>query len=267
MLLELIDSHCHLDQARRKGDLAGWLDRAGEAGVSRVITVGTSPEDWQPYRQLAAEQPGRVFFTAGLHPCHVEEGWQDAVAGLASWFVPPHEPVALGEIGLDHFHQPKDAETAEAMKTRQEQAFVRQLEIAYQLDCPVIIHSRSAFDRCVELIDASGVSWKKVVFHCFADGPDQMRILNERGGRASFTGIVTYKSADAVRQAVALQGPERLMVETDAPYLAPVPHRGKPCEPAMVRHTFETCAAVLGMDPVDLAPQVLANTEAFFGLR
>jgi TatD DNase family protein len=112
------------------------------------------------------------------------------------------------------------------------------------------------------------VDWRKVVFHCFAEGPEAMRILNERGGRGSFTGIVTYPnaSADPVRAALRAQDPDRLMVETDCPYLTPVPHRGQPNEPAFVAHTAAACARELGVAEADLAQRTTANARAFFGL-
>src|SRR5690606_26506577 len=121
----------------------------------------------------------------------------------------------------------------------QKVAFASQLELAKKLACPVVVHSRGAFEECVAMGDASGVDWSRVVFHCFTEGEAEMRELLERGGYGSFTGILTYKSADTVRAAARLQGLGRIMVETDAPYLTPVPHRGKPNEPAYIRHTAE----------------------------
>jgi TatD DNase family protein len=118
----------------------------------------------------------------------------------------------------------------------------------------------------VELIDASGVEWSRVVFHCFSEGPDEMAELMRRGGFGSFTGIITYKKAEAVRAAALAQGPGRLMMETDAPYLAPVPHRGQPNEPAYVRHTAEFCAGLFGVPLEELAAVTTANARRFFGI-
>jgi TatD DNase family protein len=176
------------------------------------------------------------------------------------------EPVALGEVGLDRFHLPKDAADAERIFGRQCAAFAEGLKLAEGLGIPVVVHSRGAFCECLEMIDASGVDWRRVVFHCFSEGPAEMEALTRRGGRGSFTGVITYKNAEAVRAAAKSQGLERLMIETDAPYLAPVPHRGKPNEPAFVRHTAEFCAGLFGATYEELAAITTANARAFFGI-
>jgi TatD DNase family protein len=151
--------------------------------------------------------------------------------------------------------------------SRQRAAFESQLALAVRTELPVVVHSRGAVVECVEMIDASGLSWSRVVFHCFTDGPELLRPILDRGGRASFTGIVTYKSAENVREALKCQPLDRLMVETDAPYLAPVPMRGKPNEPAHVRHTAAYCAEVLGLSFEDLARATTTNAKAFYGLK
>jgi TatD DNase family protein len=176
-------------------------------------------------------------------------------------------PVALGEIGLDRFHLPKDAPAeAERIFGWQKGAFVEQLALAKRLDCPVVIHSRGAFKESVDLIDASGVDWRKVVFHCFTEGPLEMEELTRRGGYGSFTGVITYKSAENVRVAALAQGLDRLMIETDAPYLTPMPHRGKPNEPAYLRHTAEFTAGVFGVSYDELAARTTANAKRFFSI-
>ncbi|MDP0500561.1 MAG: TatD family hydrolase [Verrucomicrobiota bacterium JB022] len=263
----LIDSHCHFEKAAQKGNVEAWLQNAREHGVERHITIGTSLKDWPRYYKLAQDYPGVIDWTVGIHPCEVEEDWEDQFKSIASYFATDPLPVALGEIGLDHFHLPKYPDEAAEVKQRQVQAFKAQLSLAYQLDCPVVIHSRQAFHESVKLIDESGVDWRKVVFHCFSEGAEEVRILNERGGRASFTGIITYKSAANVREAMLAQGIDRLMVETDSPYLPPEPHRGKPNEPAFVRFTAERCAELLGVDFRTLEARVEENTRAFFGLK
>jgi len=268
----LIDTHCHLAEFHRRNDVAGALDRAAAAAVTRVITIGTSPEDWELYAGLAAAHPGRVDYTVGLHPCDIErddDSWREQVAQIPFYFERTNgpRPVALGEIGLDRFHLPKDATAAAAIYARQEEAFREQLAQARALACPIVIHSREAFPDCVRMIDESGVDWKKIVFHCFAHGPDEVRVLNSRGGRASFTGIITYKNAQPVRDALVAQGLDFLMVETDAPYLSPVPHRGEPNEPAYVAHTASEAARILNIAESELAARTTANAEAFFGLK
>jgi len=263
----LVDSHTHLETFARRGDLDAVLARSRTAGVGRLITVGTSTDDWELYRGLARVHAGTVSYTAGLHPCSVTGSWSDELARLpACWDESGPKPVALGEIGLDRFHLPKDAAEAGRIFGWQRDAFTEGLKLARSLGCPVVIHSRGAFRDCVKAIDASGVDWRKVVFHCFVEGPAEMSALVERGGFGSFTGILTYKSADAVREAMKVQGLDRLMLETDAPYLTPVPHRGKPNEPAYLRHTAEFAADVFGVSLELLAERTTATARAFFNL-
>ncbi len=270
--MALIDTHTHLDSFARRGELPAVLERARAADVVAMITIGTDPDDWGLYRDLAAAHPGRVYHTVGLHPCSVGENWAEQVDGLESYFgAGPGGgalPVALGECGLDRFHLPKDdPAAAERLFGWQRAAFAAQLAIAKRLGCPVVVHSRGAFSECVAMVDAGGVDWSRVVFHCFTEGTAEMAELVRRGGWGSFTGIVTYKNAGQVRQAAEAQGLERLMIETDAPYLTPMPHRGKPNEPAFVRHTAEYLAReVFRVDYDRLAAIATANARRFFRL-
>lgn len=264
--MHLIDSHCHLLGFRDKGELEPVLARAAEAGVRRMIAVGTSPKDWVPYREMHANHIGRIDYTVGLHPCYVDADWAEATSQVSTFFMPPHTPVALGEIGLDYFHLPKDPVQAGELIIHQEEAFRQQLSLAGELGCPVIIHSRNAFEDSVRMIDESGVDWSKVVFHCFSYGPDEIAQINQRGGRASFTGIVTYKNAADIREALQLQGIERLMLETDCPYLTPEPHRGKSNEPALITHIAQQCADSLNVDLETLSARTTENTISFFNL-
>ncbi len=264
---ELIDTHCHLDSFARRGELQDVLQRAADAGVTRMIAIGTSSEDWSLYARLAEEHPGKIYWTVGLHPNHVEEDWREQVMEISTWFGHDPLPVALGEIGLDYFRLPSDPSEKEEVIQRQQQAFAAQLELALQFDCPVVIHSRNSFDDCLRMIDKSGVDWSRVVFHCFTNGAEEVRVLNGRGGRASFTGIVTYKNGVDVRQAAVEQGLERLMVETDAPYLSPEPHRGKQNEPANIVHTAASLANALNVPEITLRTQTTANAVRFFNLQ
>jgi TatD DNase family protein len=280
----LIDTHTHLDSFARRGELPAILQRAADAGLEAMVTIGTDTDDWTLYRDLAREHAGQVYYTVGLHPCSVGEDWAERVRQLEGFWGgtglltrvadltgretrATTNPIALGETGLDRFHLPKD-NPAEAEKILgwQKAAFAAQLALGKKLGCPLVVHSRGAFAECVAMIDASGFDWSRVVFHCFTEGPAEMAELTKRGGYGSFTGVITYKNAEAVRAAALAQGLDRLMIETDAPYLTPMPHRGKPNEPAYLRHTAEFCAELFGVSQERFAEVTTANAKRFFGI-
>lgn len=265
--MELIDTHTHLDRFARAGELPAILDRAASADVVEMITIGTEPDDWALYAELVTEHRGRIHHSVGLHPCSVDETWRDAVDQIESYLEREVGPVAIGETGLDRFHLPKkDVEAAERLLTLQKESFGVHLEIAARADLPVVVHSRGAAEDCIELIDSSGFDWNRVIFHCFADGPEVMQSIKQRGGRGSFTGIATYKSAENVREAAILQGLDRVMIETDAPYLTPEPHRGKRNEVAFIRHTAERLATLFGVSLEEFAETSTRNAREFFRL-
>ncbi len=279
----LIDTHTHLDSFARRGELPATLQRSIAAGLEGMVAIGTDTDDWTLNRDLARENQGMVYYTVGLHPCNAGADWAERVAQLEGFWGggtrPPDaldlkktrpeaafHPVALGETGLDRFHLPKDPVEAEKVFGWQKAAFTEQLALTKRLGCPLVVHSRNAFAECVAMIDAAGIDWGKVVFHCFTEGPLEMAELTKRGGYGSFTGVVTYKNAEPVRAAALAQGLDRLMIETDAPYLSPMPHRGKPNEPAFLRHTAEYCATLFGVSYERLAEVTTANAKRFFGL-
>ena len=265
--MALIDTHAHLDGFARSGSLAAVLARAREASVTAMISIGTESDDWALIRDLAVAYPGVIHYSVGLHPCCVRENWAEEVAQIEAFWSGEQRPVALGECGLDRFHLPKDdAAKAEQVFTWQRAAFAAQLEIAQRFGCSLVVHSRGAFAESVAMIDASGVDWTKVVFHCFSEGPVEMGELLKRGAYGSFTGVLTYKNAENVREAAKKQGIARLMLETDAPYLTPVPHRGKPNEPAFLRHTAEYAAELFGVSLAELAAITTKTAKGFFGV-
>ena len=265
--MQLIDSHCHLLDYQIEGKLDTIIDRAKNSSVGRMICVGTSEKDWVPYRELRAQNSTCIEYTVGLHPCYVNEDWELQVNQISNFFIPPYMPIALGEIGLDYFHLPKDPVQAGEQILLQEAAFQQQLMLAADLHCPIIIHSRQALDDCIRIIDDSSVDWQRIVFHCFSYDAKAIRRIRERGGRASFTGIVTYKSAHTVREALIEQGLEVLMLETDCPYLSPEPKRGQANEPAYLQHIAAFCAQLLQIPYAQFCDQVTRNTEQFYGLK
>ena len=253
--MKLTDTHAHLDGFIKNGTLAETLERAKRAGVERVVACSTNPADWISYR-AAAEKHSEI-----------SEDSDTALDALPSLFVGGGRlPVAVGEIGLDFHFLPDDPEEAERKKLRQREIFARQLRIAADLGLRVCVHARDAIDECIAEIERARLDFSDAVFHCFAGSPEKLAELNERGARASFTGIITYKSAGEMRAAMLAQGLEKLMLETDCPYLAPVPHRGKTCEPAMLADTARAAAEIFGVSPEYIAAKTVENAEEFFNL-
>jgi TatD DNase family protein len=251
------DDHCHLghDNGGRAdpGDVDETVAEARAAGVERLITVGTDAASSAAAIAAAARHPGIVWATVGLHPHDAKEGL-DGLAGLLG------EPgvVAVGECGLDYHydHSPRDV---------QRSVFAAQIGLAHEHDLPLVIHTRKAWDDTFAVLDAEGVP-ERTVFHCFTGGPDEAQACIERGGHLSFSGILTFGSADDVRAAAAACPLDRALVETDSPYLAPVPHRGRPNRPALVPLVGAALAAAMGAPVEAVAEATWANAERVYRL-
>jgi TatD DNase family protein len=241
----VIDTHAHLDAL---DDPHSALQRAREAGVDRVIAIGSGLTAARFARRMATERSG-VFVAAGVHP-HQAADTEDPRA------VVTEQSVAVGEIGLDFFrdYAPRDV---------QRRLFAEQLELAAELSKPVVIHTRAAEEETAAMLEAFGGD---VVLHCFSS-PELLPVALERGYYVSFAGNVTYPKAEDLRAAATDVPAERLLAETDCPYLSPQPVRGKPNEPAYVVHTLSTLAAVRGEDHTALADQIDANASRVFSLR
>jgi len=260
------DTHCHLQSFLKTEELEAVLERTEQAGVHKMVTVGTSPEDWDDYQILSERNPDRINYSAGLHPGYVDQNWEAKLSGLSGCWGKAKDPVALGEIGLDYFRLPKDQREAEKIIFWQKEAFRKQLGLARELNCPVIIHSRSAFDDCVAEIDQSGVDWSKVVFHCFSEGVIEIRKLMERGANVSFTGILTFRKSYQLREAIKVLGINDLMIETDSPYLAPEPYRGNRNEPALLIETGKFLAEFLCVSESKLMDLTYYKSKSFYGI-
>lgn len=265
--MPLLDSHCHLDRFFREGILDHVLTRAEDAGVDKLVAIGTEPRDWAINRELAATYPETIAYTVGLHPNEVESDWEKNLENLKNLLFCNPAPVAVGEIGLDYFRLPQEETKATPLKDLQKTVFASQLNMAREAGLPVVIHCRASFQDCLTLIDESGMNWGKVVFHCFSEGPEELEQLRARGGRASFTGIITYGNAEEIRQAALTQGLDALMLETDCPYLSPEPLRGKTNEPAYLRHTAAFCADLFDTDLDTLSSRTTDNATAFYDLK
>ncbi|MGZ4729328.1 MAG: TatD family hydrolase [Acidimicrobiales bacterium] len=230
------DTHCHLPAG---ADAAEPIAEARAAGVTRLITVGTDVERSRQAIAVASAHPG-VWATAGVHP-HDAAGGLD---GLVELLGAP-EVVAVGECGLDYHydHSPRDA---------QRQVFAEQIALAFEHDLALVIHTREAWDDTFDILAAEGVP-PRTVFHCFTGGPTEAGKGLDLGIRISFSGIITFKTADDLRAAAAACPLDRLLVETDSPYLAPVPHRGRPNRPALVPLVGAAVAAAKGIDVAEVA--------------
>lgn len=253
------DAHCHL-QDRYLGDgavsktVGETLDRARAAGVDRVVVIGTDAAS-----SIAAlaitdlTDEVDVYATVGLHPHDALQDVEEIVA-LARRGHP--RLVGVGECGLDFFyeHAPRRAQRA---------AFARQVQLAHELDLALVVHGRDAFDDLFEILDVEGVP-PRTVIHCFTGTPEEARQCLDRGCDISLSGIVTFKNAASLRDAARLVPLDRLHVETDSPFLAPVPHRGRPNEPALVSVVGEFLAELRGESVEDLRRATARNTARLF---
>ncbi len=244
------DSHCHLQY---EGITADALARAAEAGVGRIICVGTDAPQSEKAIEVARAHPGTVWATVGLHPHDAKNGVDGIVALLGA-----PEIVGIGECGLDYHydHSPREV---------QREAFAAQIVLANEHGLALVIHTREAWDDTFAILAAEGVP-ERTVFHCFTGGPVEARRSLDAGASLSFSGIVTFKTADDVRAAAALAPLDRVLVETDAPYLTPVPHRGTANGPAFVALVGAAVAAARGVPVEEVEAATWANTAALFGL-
>ena len=261
------DSHCHLKGYFNKGILEEILFRADENGVSRMTAIGTSSNDWETYKNLSEQYRAKIFYSVGLHPCYVNEGFEDEIEKIEPFLKSVNPPVALGEIGLDYFHLPKSQSEAERNIKIQKIAFLEQLKLAATYNLPTVIHSRNAFGDCIEIIEQSGLPWGKVLFHCFSEGVKEIKELNERGGLASFTGIITFKKNEFLRDALKSQGIEKLILETDCPYLTPEPKRGKENEPSYLSLIGDYLTNYLNLPKSEIANRSFCNANQFYDIE
>jgi TatD DNase family protein len=256
--MELIDTHCHLTFEELAGDVEAIIERSRVAGVTGWITVGTDTQQNRKTIELA-ERHENMYAAIGIHPHDAKNVTAGTITELKK-LAQNEKVVAIGETGLD-FHYD--------FSPRQDQrrAFAQQLKIATELGLPVIIHCREAFDETMEILERFGRGVKSAVFHCFSGSADQAKIVLDHGFYISFTGVVTFKNAEPVRQAAKIVPLAKLMVETDCPYMSPEPMRKQKInEPALMIHTAKCLAELKGMDLGDFAEGVTATSRAFFGL-
>jgi TatD DNase family protein len=248
----LVDSHCHLDDKRFADDLDAVLDRAAAAGVTRILTIGTGdgPPEIDRAVRLADRYP-QVYASVGVHPHDAAKAVPQTYDDLRLLTSHP-KVVAFGEIGLDYHYYFSPREV-------QREVFIEQLKLARAVDLPITIHTREAWDDTMSILREhwSGLG----VMHCFTGGPEQAQEALDIGFYLSYGGVVTFKTADNVRESARITPPDRLLIETDAPYLAPIPHRGKRNEPAMMVETAQKLAEVRETTVEAIAALTSANFE------
>lgn len=247
------DDHCHLHYRDATPQaVAESVRTANEAGVTRMISVGCDLADSKDAIAVAAAHDG-VFATVGVHPHEAAGGTEGIEALLAEPFV-----VAVGECGLDYYyeHSPRAAQIP---------VFVEQIALAKAHDLALVIHTRDAWDDTFDVLAAEGMP-ERTVFHCFTGGPEEARRCLDLGAMLSFSGIITFKTAHDLRAAAAICPLDRILVETDAPYLAPVPHRGKPNRPALVPLVGAGVAAAMGREVGDIAEATWVNATNTYRL-
>jgi TatD DNase family protein len=258
----LIDTHAHLDHRQFTPDLPAVLERARAAGVTRWVTPATDLESTRALANLAAVHEG-LHPCAGIHPCDSDsvsgEAWIGELRALA---LAPNV-AAIGEIGLDYYHKAPEGFDEASWRAHQAVVLRLQLELAAELKLNAIIHTRESHDDLVAQI-TSLTGRLRAVFHCFTGNEEQARQLMGMGHLVSFTGIVTFKNSPVIQATAKALPAGSFMLETDGPYLAPVPHRGKRCEPAYVADTARFVAELRGETLEELAAHTSATAERFF---
>ena len=262
-MLTLADAHCHLDPKYFDEGADPVMDRAREAGVVGFVVVGLtessgSVEPILGAVRLARRMPDRVAVCAGIHP-HEASGWSEAVHAELRAVASEKEVVAVGEIGLDYHydHSPRD---------RQRDTFARLIGLARELRKPIVVHTRSAAADTLSILESEGARDVGGIIHCFSEDRAFAARALDLGFSLSFSGIVTFKIARDIQDVAAWAPLGSLLVETDSPFLAPIPLRGKRCEPAYVVHTARHVAGLRNVAPEALAAATLENTERRFGV-
>jgi TatD DNase family protein len=248
----LVDTHCHLDMLE---DLGGALTRMRAAGVSRAVTIGVdrASSEWAV---RAARTYADVWATVGLHP-HDAKDRTDAVMALLEQMAADERVVGIGETGLDYHYDNSPREQQRAV-------FTEQVALAKRSGKALVIHTRDAWDDTFAVLRGEGAP-ERLVFHCFSGGPAEARRALDAGAVLSFSGVVTFRNAGELRDAARMTPLDRIVVETDAPFLTPVPHRGRPNEPGFVPYVAEAIAAEKGLPAAEVGRATSENAARLFG--
>lgn len=252
----LIDSHCHPHFPQFAGDIAGIRAAMREHEVAAALAVATTRAEFDAVLSLATDYPGEFYAALGVHPNNNEAISSDELVAACA----AAQVLAVGETGLDYFREGGSEGGEGSSREAQRERFIAHIEAARQVQKPLIIHTRDSLEDTLDVLAAHGGMDIGGVFHCYAGGVEGVRRILDLGFHVSFTGIVAFKNADEVRAAAAFAPADRIMVETDAPYLAPPPHRGKTNTPGYVRYVARALAAARGVEEA----QVVADSTAVF---
>ncbi len=255
-LLMLFDTHCHLDDERLNGDEAAVLKKAEEFGVITMVTIGTDEKTSAAAAEIAARHPGKIYHTVGAHPSDVDRFGETELAEIEK-LAGETKPKAIGEIGLDYYH--------DSNRQKQVVVFERMITLAKELSLPLVIHDRDAHEDIYRVLAAKATGLK-ILMHCYSAGAEFVDRFKELGCVFSIAGPVTFKNGQSLRDAVSKIPLDRLVVETDSPYLTPEPKRGKRNEPAYVKYTAEKVAEVKGISFEELADKTTQNAKKFFNI-
>lgn len=260
------DTHAHLDYPDFADELAQVVERAGQAGIAKIISIATNLESSRRVLRIADQFPN-VFAVVGCHPTDAAEAPDDIRPALRELVQHP-KVVALGETGLDYYRLPSKqpggtAADDQRYKDKQAALFRQHLEVAAECSLNCVIHQRDSFEDTVALLEPFAGKVRGV-FHCFANDVQAMRRVVALQSLVSFTGILTFKNGANIRETLAATPPDQFMLETDSPFLAPVPYRGKRCEPAYVREISQVAAEVKKCSLDELSRATCATAEGFF---
>jgi TatD DNase family protein len=259
----LIDSHCHLEDWVKTNQIEKILAEAYQQDVHKFVAIGTRLEDWQIYTSLASHYKC-IQFCVGLHPLNIKDNFEVQLEQLPTFL---SNAVALGEIGLD-FHQLPGNKSEQVMYTKQQiVVFEKQLRLAQKYNMPAVIHCRDAFEVVCEVLKYVRFDFHSVLFHCFTGTPQEAEYLLAMGAFLSYAGVVTFKNAKSVQNTLLATPLDRILVETDCPYLAPVPYRGKTNTPALLPYTAKHIAALKQIDFQTFCEATVKNTQTFFRIR
>jgi len=257
--MELIDTHVHLNFDIFQGEICSLRERWQEAGVKKLVHSCVAPDEFESIQELANQLP-EMYFAVGLHPLDVKKTSKEIVRKIEKLARSDEKVVAIGEMGLDYYK----AEN----KEEQKEVFKEQLAIAKELELPVIIHCREAAEDlkeiCEEFWEKRGAV--KGVMHCWGGNPGETKWFLELGFYISFSGIVTFKNAKEIKESAKIVPSDRLLIETDCPFLAPVPKRGKRNEPAYVKYVAEYLAGLREVTLETLAKETTENAQVLFGI-